>query len=81
MSDHPPKPVAPPAAAWTPREMLELASRGIGKVVRDDIRGITTLSVDEIAAMAGTLIALGLVATLPGETPPETLLILPQKDT
>jgi hypothetical protein len=58
---------------FTPREMLEEASRAIGKVVRDDVRAITLLSVDEIAAMTGTLIAFGLIATAPGQKPPQNL--------
>lgn len=62
-----------PVTNWTQREMLELASRALGRVLRDDLRGITCLSIDEIAAMAGVLIAFGLVPTPPGETPPETL--------
>lgn len=60
--------------AWTQREMLETASRGIGKVVLHDIRGATLLSIDEITAMTGALIAFGLRATLPGEEPPKTLI-------
>ena len=60
---------------WTNREMLELASRGLGKVVRDDIRGATLLSVDEIMAMSGVLIAMGLRATPPGDTPAAELII------
>lgn len=64
--------------AWTEREMLETASRAVGRVVRDDVRGMTGLSIDEIAAMAMTLIALGLIATPPGETPPATLLMFSQ---
>lgn len=62
-------------AQWTNREMLELASRGLGKVVRDDIRGATLLSVDEIMAMSGVLIAMGLRATLPGDQPPAEIII------
>lgn len=72
--DHPAKPVAGPVANWTEGEMIELAARAVGKVIRDDVRGITLLSVDEIAAMAGTLIALGLIAIMPGEAAPARLL-------
>jgi hypothetical protein len=61
--------------------MLVLASRGIGKVARDDVRGATMLSVDEIMAMTGTLIGLGLIATLPGDTPPAQLILTLQKET
>jgi hypothetical protein len=63
-----------PVEHWTEREMLEQASRAVGRVCRDDVRGITTLSVDDIAAMAGTLLAFGLIATPPGEAPPAQLI-------
>lgn len=66
---------------WTPREMLEIASRAVGKVCRDDRRAMTLLSIDEIAAMTGTLLALGLRATLPGETPPVDILMTLKKET
>jgi|GEM_PF-1145426 len=59
---------------FTEREMLEVASRAVGKVCRDDVRAITLLSVDEIAAMTGTLLAFGLIATPPGEDPPARLI-------
>ncbi|MFN3994865.1 MAG: hypothetical protein ACK4IU_18385 [Tabrizicola flagellatus] len=59
---------------FTQREMMEQASRAVGRVLRDDLRGITTLSIDDITAMTGTLLALGLIATPPGETPPEQLI-------
>lgn len=65
---------------WTEREMLETASRAVGRVCRDDLRGITTLSVDDIAAMTGTLLAFGLIATPPGETPPERLVFTAPKE-
>lgn len=71
----------PPVEHWTEREMLEQASRAVGRVCRDDVRGITTLSVDDIAAMAGTLLAFGLIATPPGETPPARLIFTAQKET
>ena len=70
----------PPVRSWTEREMLEQASRAIGRVCRDDLRGITTLSIDDIAAMAGTLLAIGLIATPPGETPPARLISTAQKE-
>jgi hypothetical protein len=79
MGTEPRQPI-PPVTNWTPGQMLEVAARAIGKVVRDDMRGITTLSVDEIAAMTGTLIGLGLVAVLPGQPTPETLIIIPRKE-
>lgn len=70
----------PNVQRWTEREMLELASRAVGRVCRDDIRGITNLSIDDIAAMTGTLLAFGLIATPPGETPPADLIINTQKE-
>lgn len=65
---------------FTQREMLEQASRAVGRVIRDDVRGITTLSIDDIAAMTGTLLAFGLIATPPGETPPEQLIFTASKE-
>lgn len=59
---------------FTEREMLEIASRAVGRVMRDDLRGMTLLSIDEIAAMAMTLTALGLIPTLPGDEPPARLI-------
>jgi hypothetical protein len=64
----------------TQREMLEQASCALGRVIRHDLRGMTMLSIDDIAAMAGTLIALGLIATPPGETPPAQLIFTPRKE-
>ena len=78
MADHAPKPITPPPAQWSNRQMAEIAARAVGKVVRDDMRALTSLSVDEIAAMTGMLIALGLVAILPDQPTPETLIILPK---
>ncbi len=69
-----------PVEAWTEREMLEVASRAVGRVCRDDLRGITTLSIDDIAAMTGTLLAFGLIATPPGEDPPARLIFTAQKE-
>lgn len=66
---------------FTQREMLEHASRAVGRVLRDDLRGITRLSVDEIAAMTLTLLAFGLIATPPGEDPPERLISTPIPET
>lgn len=65
---------------WSEREMLEIASRAVGRVCRDDVRGITLLSIDEIAAMTGTLLAFGLIATPPGEDPPMQLISTPTKE-
>lgn len=66
---------------FTEREMLEVASRAVGKVCRDDVRAMTLLSIDDIAAMTGTLLALGLIATPPGEEPPAKLIFTAQKET
>jgi hypothetical protein len=79
VADHAPKPIAPEVIAWTQREMLTIASRAIGKVARGNERAATLLSIDEIMAMTGTLIGLGLIATLPGEAPPETLIYTPER--
>lgn len=65
---------------WSEREMLETASRAVGRVCRDDLRGMTLLSIDDIAAMTGTLLAFGLIATPPGETPPERLIFTTRKE-
>lgn len=65
---------------WNEREMLEAASRALGRVCRDDIRGITCLSIDDIAAMTGTLLAFGLIATPPGEDPPARLIFTAKKE-
>jgi hypothetical protein len=74
MHDHPPKPVAPEVSAWTPEQLVECAARALGKVCRDDVRAMTLLSIDELTAMAGCLIALGLVPIPPGAPTPETLI-------
>jgi hypothetical protein len=75
-----PRQPIPAVTNWTEREMLEVASRAVGRVCRDDIRGITTLSVDDIAAMTGTLLAFGLIATPPGEDPPTRLIFTATKE-
>lgn len=71
-----------PAPFASPRLMLQLAARAVGRIDRDGIRGVTTCSADEIAAMAGVLVSLGLVPVPPGTDFPETLLIqpLPEKE-
>ncbi|WP_149589800.1 hypothetical protein [Tabrizicola flagellatus] len=66
--------------AFSEREMLETASRAVGRVCRDDVRGITMLSIDDIVAMAGTLLAMGLVPTVPGKAPPEILVSTTAKE-
>lgn len=81
MAEFAPKPIAPAATFWTQREMLEVASRALGRIVTDHSpHGAVKLSVDETTAMAGTLIGLGLIATLPGEATPETLIYTPRKE-
>lgn len=70
----------PNVQPWTEREMLELASKAVGKVCRDDVRAMTLLSIDEIAAMTGTLLAFGLIATAPGEAPPADLIFNTRKE-
>lgn len=47
-------------------EMVALAARGVGKVDALGIRGITLVSMEEIAAMAGLLAAFGLIPVPPG---------------
>ena len=71
---------SPVVAPWTQREMMEVASRALGRVLKDDLRGITKLSVDEIAALALTLAAFGLVPTPPGETCPADLIFTQAKE-
>jgi hypothetical protein len=73
-----PRQPLPPVEPWTQRQMFEIASGAVGAVIRDDLRGITKLSVDQIAAMAMSLIALGLIATPPGEAAPATLIYCPK---
>lgn len=77
---HEPRQPIPAAAPWSRREMLEQASRAVGRVLRDEVRGMTCLSIDDIAAMTGTLLAFGLIPTLPGETPPERLIFTATKE-
>ena len=60
-------------------ELLKRASRALGKIDMHGRRGVTLLSMDEIEAMAVVLATFGLVPTIPGEAPPETLLITLQR--
>ncbi|MBP9184270.1 MAG: hypothetical protein KBF78_14135 [Fuscovulum sp.] len=62
------------------RQMLEMAARAVGRIDRDGVRGATRVSVDEIAAMAGVLVTLGLVPVQPGEAFPLTLINPLQKE-
>ena len=59
----------------TVREMLEHASRALGRIDCDGDRGVTMVTKEEIWAMAMTLVHLGLVATPPGTAAPEVLLL------
>lgn len=61
-------------------QMLETASRALGKVDLWGLRGITLLSIDQIEAMACLLVAFGLVATPPGANTPEILINPPMKE-
>ncbi len=63
------------AMATTLNEIAICASRALGVIDRDGHRGITSLSVIQIDAMAVMLTLLGLVPTPPGSAPPTTLLI------
>lgn len=61
-------------------ELLKRASRAMGKIDLHGRRGVSLVSIDETEAMAIVLATLGLVPTIPGQTPPETLLINLSKD-
>lgn len=69
-----------PVVPIAPRPMLVHASRALGKVDLHGQRGVTMLSIDEIEAMALLLAVFGLVPTLPGQEPAETLIIQPAKE-
>lgn len=58
---------------WTTAEMLELAARGLGRIDRWGLRGVTGLSIDEIEAMAEALVLFGLIPIPPGSPAPEHL--------
>lgn len=67
----------------TTHDMAILAARAVGKIDRDGVRGATLLSVDETIAMAGILVALGLIPITPGTAADditETLLIQSKED-
>lgn len=57
------------------RAMLERAARAVGKIDLWGPRGLTGLSTADIEAIAGALVALGLIAIPPGATAPETLIV------
>lgn len=63
---------------WSEREMLELAARGLGKVDQRGVRGVTLVSMEEIAAMAAVLAAFGLKPVAPGEAAPDEMLVAPE---
>lgn len=56
-------------------EMLELASRAVGKVDAWGPRGATLVSVEELEAMAAALVSFGLVATPPGQKSPAVIVV------
>lgn len=60
--------------------MLTLAAQAVGKVDRDGMRGVSNLSLNEIEAMAGALVALGLIAIPPGGPVPAVLVINPTQE-
>lgn len=64
-----------PVKPFAQREMLEAASRGLGKIDLWGPRGATLVSMDEIEAMACVLALLGLVPTEPGRPAPAQLMI------
>ena len=64
---------------FTQAEMTVTAARALGKIDRDGLRGVTRVSADEIAAMAGMLALFGLVPIAPDATEiPTTLIIKPE---
>ncbi|MDB5658342.1 MAG: hypothetical protein JWS10_957 [Cypionkella sp.] len=68
------------AALLPMNDLLKRCSRALGKIDLHGRRGVTLVSMDEIEAMAVVLATFGLVPTMPGEQPPEVLLISPLKD-
>ena len=54
-------------------DVLRHASTALGKIDLYGRRGLTMVSADEIEAMALMLAAFGIVPTIPGCAPPETL--------
>lgn len=64
---------------FTQEALLLTAARAVGKVDATGERGITMLSIDEIAAMAGVLALFGLRPIPPGATEiPDPLIINPR---
>lgn len=66
---------------WTMQDMLILAARGLGRVDRDGMRGVTGVTMEEIEAMAGALAVFGLVPIPPGGAVPDRLIVQSEKDT
>lgn len=61
------------------RQILTSAALALGRIDRDGLRALTSLSVNETEAMALALVILGLVAIPPGHPTPDTLVHQPQK--
>ena len=61
------------------RDILTVAARALGRIDRDGQRALTSLSVNEIEAMAIALVILGLVAIPPGASTPDILVTQPSK--
>lgn len=59
----------------TARAVLERAALALGKIDRDGLRGLTTLSTVEIEAMALALVGFGLIAVQRGQRMPERLVV------
>jgi hypothetical protein len=55
-------------------ELTERASRGVGKVDRDGLRGASLVSLDEVEAMAILLAVLGVTPIHPGAYAPPNLI-------
>ncbi len=63
------------------RDMLERASRALGKVDLHGRRGVTMLSLDETEALALVAASCGLIPTRPGDPLPAAFFIPSEKDT
>jgi hypothetical protein len=61
-------------------EVIDHASRAIGKIDLWGRRGVTMVSADEIEAMALMLAAFGLVPTIPGKDTPPAYFLTPSKE-
>lgn len=56
------------AATRNTRDILITAARALGRIDRDGVRGLTSLSVNDIEAMALALVILGLTSISPDQT-------------